>query len=847
MEIRKRTFSGLRSREETEREVRNRAVALRAAEEGIVLLKNEGVLPVDKSRPLALFGSGASNTIKGGTGSGDVNERRSLSVYDGMKEWGYSICNIPWLKEYQETYQKARLDWKKEILDEDAKPEPHTFFDVYAEHPFAIPAPRRMTKEDLGDAKVAIYVISRISGEGADRREEPGDYYLSEEERADLHALADLCDTIIVLLNSGAQMDLEELLAIPQIKGLVHISQAGMEGGLAVAKVLCGDSTPSGKLADTWAKRYSDFPGADAFSYRDGNTEKEVYREGIFVGYRYFDAFSKEIRYPFGFGLSYTDFQITPTKGAVNGNTLTFACQVKNIGDTYPGKEVVQLYVSAPGDSAKEVKKLIAYQKTKSLEPGEAQELLIEADGKALAYFQPEKGAWMLDAGEYQILIGNSSKDLKPAWRILVEEETILEAVERICPVRDKLEEEMPDPGVRKDLRMRWKRELDNQNEAPLTLCAKREKKASWPRSPYEEKARKIVEQLTDEQLTAMAVGEISKGHDVAFGSTGIMVPGAAGETSSSLEESHGIPGVSMADGPAGLRVIQQYQADEESRSVYTEGIKGALENGLFLNREENKYPNAATFYQFCTAFPVGAMLSQTWNTSLIREVGAAVGEEMEELGISWWLAPGMNIHRNPLCGRNFEYFSEDPVLAGTIAAAMTQGVQSLPGIGTTIKHFTCNNLECNRMGSDSIVSERALREIYLRGFEIAVKTSQPMAVMSSYNLVNGVHTANSKDLLTKVLREEWGFRGFVMSDWTTTGEKGGSSPWKCIAAGNDLIMPGEEGDIKGILGAVADGDLTREELENGIVRLLTVIFQTNAYKNSVSYSKQFQKEELDL
>ena len=352
-------------------------------------------------------------------------------------------------------------------------------------------------------------------------------------------------------------------------------------------------------------------------------------------------------------------------------------------------------------------------------------------------------------------------------------------------------------------------------------------KKQIRTESGYEKKARELVQKLTDEELTAMVIGEISKGQGQALGSAGSMVPGSAGETSGILKEKYGIPGVAMADGPAGLRLIRSYEVDKKTGNIYSEGILDALEGGFLASGE--KHEDASVYYQYCTAIPVGTLLAQTWNTELLEKVGKAVAEEMQEFGISWWLAPGMNIHRNPLCGRNFEYYSEDPLVSGCMAAAITRGVQSVPGTGTTIKHFACNNQEDNRMGVDSVVSERALREIYLRGFEIAVRTAQPMAIMTSYNLVNGVHAANSRDLCTQAARKEWGFRGIIMTDWTTTEAHGGSTPWRCPWAGNDLIMPGSKNDGENILAALRDGSLSREELEECVIRLLTVIFQTLA------------------
>ena len=292
-----------------------------------------------------------------------------------------------------------------------------------------------------------------------------------------------------------------------------------------------------------------------------------------------------------------------------------------------------------------------------------------------------------------------------------------------------------------------------------------------------------------------------------------------------------------MADGPAGLRVLRSYDVDRMTGKIYGVGLIGSLEGGLF--RKDYKNEDVDKYYMYATAIPIGTHLAQTFDLELVRNLGKLVADEMTEFGIAWWLAPGLNIHRNPLCGRNFEYYSEDPLLSGEMAAAITLGVQSVPGVGTTIKHFACNNQEDNRMSSNSIVSERALREIYLRGFEIAIKTAQPMCIMTSYNLINSIHTANSYDLCTIVARNEWGFEGIIMTDWTTT-TAGGSKSSACAIAGNDLIMPANQIDIDNIMAALKDGSLPRGIARDCAARLIKVIFQTIGMEDIEAYNKQF-------
>lgn len=342
----------------------------------------------------------------------------------------------------------------------------------------------------------------------------------------------------------------------------------------------------------------------------------------------------------------------------------------------------------------------------------------------------------------------------------------------------------------------------------------------------YQPDALLFVKSLNTDELIRLSSGDPNRAQGGNLGAAGISVPGSAGETSDCVVD-RGLASIALADGPAGLRLMKYYYVKDGK--IVPVPFSFNLEGGIFY--QPSGQPEGDQYYQYCTAFPVGILLAQTWDTDLLYQVGQAVGEEMEWFGVTLWLAPGMNIHRNPLCGRNFEYYSEDPFLSGKMAAAMTRGVQSHRGRGTTIKHFACNNQEDNRMGCDSVVSERALREIYLRGFEIAVRESRPMAVMTSYNLINGVHAANNRDLCTDVLRNEWGFVGLVMTDWGTTEQGEDCTAAGCIAAGNDLIMPGCEGDHASIRKALDEGRLTVDELQACIARLVDVIWRSNRYQ----------------
>ena len=802
--------SGNLQQEPSEREIRHRALAGKAAAEGIVLLKNDGGLPLKLSDPIALFGSGAGKTVKGGIGSGDVNNREKISIFRGVREAGAAVTSLEWLKDYDRRYDDAREKWKEKIL-EDALHVDNPF-DAYAANPFVLPEGRSITEKDLKGACAALYVISRISGEGKDRRLVEGDYYLSRREREDILYLDQQGLPLILILNAGGPVELTDILReADNIRAVLNISQPGQEGGTAVADILFGKAVPEGKLTATWAERYEDYPCADSFSYLNGNLEKEEYREGIYVGYRYFDSFGVKPLFPFGHGLSYTSFEMKFHEIKAKENALGAEVTVTNTGKSYAGREVIQVYVSLPQmGTEKEYRRLAGFRKTDRLKPGESQNVVVEIRQKQLAVFSEERQAWIVEKGMYGIWIGGSSAEARLCAFVKVPEEVILEETHRICPRKEMFAELCID-GSEKDIR-RPPAEKERQLSV-YEFIPRREKQKKYE-APAERR-------YPVEALIPLLYGNITSGAST-LGSAGIRVPGSAGESTEALEEKYGIRSLIMADGPAGIRLRQSYQVDRASDTVYGTGVLGSLENGFLEPMELHE--NADTYFQYCTAFPVGTALAQTWDAELLREFGCAVAEEMEEYHVDLWLAPGMNIQRNPLCGRNFEYFSEDPLLTGVLAAAVTQGVQSRPGCGVTIKHFACNNQEDNRMGVDACISEKALREIYLRGFEIAVKESAPAAVMSSYNLLNGVHAANSRDLCTVLAREEWGFQGVIMSDWNTTVPADGSIPWKCAAAGNDIIMPGNIRDDENIRQAYMRGELTEETIRECAGRIIALV-----------------------
>ena len=833
--LKERTFSGTKDPGVQVWEMEHRQIAREAATEGIVLLKNEDhVLPLKTGSKVALYGAGAGRTIKGGTGSGDVNERECVSIWKGLKNAGYEITSEDWIRSYDRIYEKARQDWKEDIVRRSGGNggDVMDFFTIYSTTPFIMPTGDPVRKPDAGeDTDTAVYVLSRVAGEGADRNAAGGDYYLKEDEH---QMLADLCayyKNVIVLVNAGGQVDLSFMDEFDNIKALLVIVQPGMEGGNAVADVLSGKVNPSGKLVDSWAYKYEDYPNSLTFSHNNGNVEKEFYEEGIYVGYRYFDTFQIPVRYGFGFGLSYTDFEISDFYMQKNAeNTVRISICVKNTGNV-AGKEVVQVYASLPGGQLeKEARRLIAYGKTRLLEPGEAVKLEFEVLAARFASYSEEQGEWVLENGFYGIFAGNSLESAVLCGGVKQDQDVTLERGKNLFQKKEDLKELAQLPGKTSEREKKLAAQAEQEQLPILEIKAADFEtkeivyKANWDLA--EPEARAFVDTLSVEELIDLAAGDPGKAQGGNLGAAGISVPGSAGETHRCAIDK-GLASIVLADGPAGLRLMKYYNVKDGQ--IVSMPFEFSLEGGLFYDGPTELL--GERYYQYCTAIPVGTMLAQTWNTELIEKTGAMIGKEMEYFGITLWLAPGMNIHRNPLCGRNFEYYSEDPYVAGTIAAAMTKGVQSNHGCGTTIKHFACNNQEDNRMGSDSILSERAIREIYLKGFEIAVKEAQPLSIMTSYNLINGVHAANNHDLCTDVARNEWGFKGMIMTDWTTTEKDDTCTASGCMRAGNDLVMPGCFGDHENLKKELEEGTLKIEDLKACIARLVSVIWRSNQYK----------------
>lgn len=844
----------------TESERRHSQLVRELASECLVLLENDGTLPLTNLGRVALYGNGARHTIRGGGGSGEVNTRNSISICDGLVDAGFEIASNGWLDRYDEIYNstvKAYMDKVTTISKERNVPATSVYFEIALDTP-VMP---EITEADVAEAAcdTAIFVISRDSTEGRDRTPTKGDYYLTDEEEYNLNFLTNNFSKVIVLLNIGAVIDMSRLKHRPGISAILFVGQVGDQTGLIVADALTGKTTPSGKLVDTWAKNYEDYPCHDEFSSLDGNNDDEFYREGIYVGYRYFDSFGIAPIYPFGYGKSYTTFSHEVLAVSQEGADIKIWVKVTNTGDTYAGKQVIQVYFSAPeGKIDRPYQELAGYGKTRLLNPGESTNLEISFPIDNFACYDDDYPAKVIPDGDYIIRVGTSSRETTIEAVLRVPELVVKEKYTRLLEDDGRYAfEDFRNPGKGKEMHQmldeaqyaacerkyildvsRVRRSivryrgvcethLDARKEERLTLGSVIGRNAG---------VAEFVAQFSLEELSELLVGNyIKEGFEDVVFSSAMHVPGAAAETTGMFEASRRLPVLVMADGPAGLRLQPHFKTTREG-----ELLRGGETFGLIYNEFPEDTPeDAIDYYQYCTMIPVATALASSWNLDIVRTLGRLVGEEMEEFGVHLWLAPGMNIHRNPLCGRNFEYYSEDPLVTGLCAAYCTAGVQSVDGKGVTIKHFACNNQEDNRMFSNSHVSVRALRDMYLRGFEIAVRLAQPFCVMTSYNLLNGIHTANSYDLIQSVLRDEWDFEGAVMTDWFSSYEDVeflgyDESKLKyppafsrlCVYAGCDMQMPGCKKNAQDIVTAVNNGRLTLADVQQAAINVVRLIIK---------------------
>lgn len=799
----------------TERELKNKELAYVAAVQGIVLLENDGTLPISAGK-IALFGAGSEYTIAGGSGSGEVNTRHNINVSEGLENAGFEITTKNWIQGYDHIWKDGKEQFIKESRRKLLRLN-GSIMETLMSAEYQYPAGDIITETDISESETdtCLYVLSRQSGEGADRKDTPGSFRLESAEIKNIRICAKEYPKFILAINAGAPIDLSPLEEIPGINVVLYMGQLGMEGGRALADVLTGKRTPSGKLAVSWPKNYSDVPFGEEFGNEAKDPAHSAYKEGIYVGYRYYDSFGIEPRYYFGYGKSYTEFELQTGKIELNGETVLVQLRVRNTGSKYSGQEVVQLYVSCPtGKRETEYQRLVAFAKTKELGAGEEEVLSISFPFSYLSSYDEENARTVLYSGEYILRVGTSSAATKAEAVLRVDTEIVLAQHKNLCKAQKKIAE----------LKSNATTECVETDSLPLiTIPANLFRTETYSYEDdtecFSEDVEKHLNELSPEEMIRFCAGTGLFGE-----AKGFVVPGGVGHTTT-VFISRGIPNVEMCDGPAGLRV--------QRRSVqYKSGKIKAVDSSMsiyeilpkFVNKLMNGNPKKGRLlYQFVTGFPVAAVVAQTWNQELAEKIGEAVSAEMSEYGVTFWLAPGMNIVRNPLCGRNFEYYSEDPVLTGKMAAAVTRGVQKTPGNYVTIKHFAANNQETNRQHVSSDLDERVLREIYLKGFEIAVKEADPKSVMSAYNLINGVYCPNSRELCTDILRSEWGFHGIVMTDWLATG-KGRANEPKATESGVDMIMPGGKGVIRALHKGLKNGRLSKETVRKSCGRVLELI-----------------------
>ena len=834
--------------EASPRMLRNAALSRSLAAESMVLLKNiRNTLPLlgteEEPVRLAVFGVGQIYTVKGGTGSGNVNNLKTISLLEGLTQTESLQVDGLLARKYR-TWGLSH-----ENLCVEGFMEPKGYFNP--EMP--------LTSEEIRSFAVsndaAVMVLTRVAGEGADMRAEPGMIYLTQEEKTLMDQITGSFEKTILLLNTAGYIELGDYAS--KFSAVLFMGLPGQDAG-AVADVLTGRVMPSGHLTDTWPIRYTQYPSAGDFSEKHfngnvnttmGQTQEQIdvrYTDDIFVGYRYFDTFNQDVLYPFGYGLGYGKTEITAYSMAATGDSISVTATVENTGDVYPARQVVQVYVSCPeGRLEQPLQKLCAFRKTRLLLPGEQETLTLEFRLSDVASFDEAAHSYVLEPGYYDIRVGVHSRATAVAGALyLPQEVTTLVLSDRMGhvpadfqPISARGMERCSYPGEREELDFARAHAIRLSRREFQTAVQKYQEHGKLLRRDRTElrlkdvydgtcSLREFVASMDASDLCALTCGvgmdisgmpdsvrddpDFHPPFDGMIGAGGMKVPGAAGETAD-LWEKYGIPPISLADGPAGLRIAQQVKDDEGN-----------------VKKQ-----------QLCTAFPVGSLLACSWDPEVLRRFGQAVAQEMLEYGVDLWLAPGMNIHRNPLCGRNFEYFSEDPLVAGLCAAAITQGVQK-QGVGVTVKHFAGNNQETLRANSNDFVSQRALREIYLRGFEIAVKQAQPYAIMTSYNDINGMPSANNYDLCTAICRDEWGFQGLIMTDWGG----GISMPALSICAGNDMIQPGGASVVTEIAEALASDEktanrgladysqkLTIGQLQDCVLRILGVFLRCDSVK----------------
>lgn len=782
-------------------------VARVAAGEGAVLLKNEGeVLPLKKGDKVSVFGRVQKEYYRSGTGSGGaVVVAYKTNLIDELLNHSDIDVNRKLAKTYEEWIAENPFDnggggWAAE---------PWFQKDM--------PLTEDIVKEARTVSEKALYVIGRTAGEDKDNGNEAGSYLLTKEERENLEAITAQFEQVVVVLNVSNIMDMKftnEVKNSEHIKGIIYVWQGGMEGGRAAADVLCGDVSPSGKLPDTIAYSYEDYPSANDH----GGEERNVYTEDIYVGYRYFETFAPDkVMYEFGFGLSYTDFTYEVTEAKIEGDTLRVSVQVTNTGDTYNGKEVIQLYYQAPqGQLGRPVKELGAFAKTGLLAPGERDVVELEMPLARMAAYDDggytgHKSCYVLEEGNYEFYVGNSVRNttkvlLEGGDYSLSETKVIAQYEEILAPTDDF---KVLKPGTKKADGTYERTYVDVSKES-ISLKERIQERLPKDIPMTEDRGYKLqdvkagkvsmedfIAQFSVEDMAALSRGE-GMGHpDVTPGTAA-----AFGAVTDRLAH-FGLPLACAADGPSGIRM---------------EGGDAAVQ------------------------LPIGTLLAASWNIPLMEAMYVLEGKELNKNKVDTLLGPGLNLHRNPLNGRNFEYFSEDPYLTGAFATAIVKGI-AIGGSHATIKHFACNSQEYKRTRVDAVVSERAAREMYLKAFEMVVRDGYVRSIMTSYNPINGHWAASNYDLNTTALRKEWGYQGMVMTDWwalmndvVEKGEASVKNTRDMLRAQNDVFMVvtnyGAELNVRedNTEESVANGRLTVGELQRSAMTICRFLMNIQAF-----------------
>ena len=774
------------------------------AHECSLFLKRDETFPLDKPCKIAAYGNGVRNTLKGGTGSGEVNSREFMTIEEALTEYGFEIINKDYFDLYDKAYKKARKPFIKQIKKDAKKMKLNP-----VSYGMGMVMPEMDYECNLDfSADAAIYVLSRICGEGNDRKNVRGDFKLTNTEIKIINELNNKYDKFMLILNVGGPIDLRE---IKDVKNILLLSQLGVSTSHVLMDIILGKVNPSGKLTTSW----TNFENYNDIDF--GSLDETYYKEGIYVGYRYFDSVNKKLDYPFGFGLSYTDFDIKISDYKIDKSLIKLNVSVKNIGK-FSGKEVVQVYLSKRTKNIDNpYQDLVAFKKSKNLAINEEENIEISFNLCDFSNFDENNNTYFLDSGKYIVRIGNSSTNTKAFLALELDEKVLIKKVKSI----------ISKPNFKDEIYNNFKDEdLSNIKTIKLDLSSiKCISEAYELNRPILDK----VKNLNNTDLARMCMGQFDehKGFLSIIGNAGRSVAGAAGE-SRSLD---GIKPITMADGPAGLRLSKNYYTDK--KGVHSVGGNGLPESMLelltgpqrflfkMLVHNKKKAPKGCELkHQFATAIPIGTALAQSFNLDYIYTCGDVVGSEMELFKVRLWLAPALNIHRSVLCGRNFEYYSEDPLVSGLVANAITKGVEAHKNCGVTIKHFCCNNQEYNRMCNNTNISERALREIYLKGFEICIVNSKPKSIMSSYNLINGTHASEHPGLMKDYLRCECNYEGLIMTDWTTPGHFNPNFKYRpmticnVIRGGGDVFMPGCMYDLESLTKALDDKTIDRKDLE---------------------------------